>query len=315
MYVSRWRNWLWIVLVLLSPVVVVEARSEEQSSVVIHVLGVAQDAGNPQINCYEPRCVRIWESPVLGSAGSVLAMVINDAAFHLFDVSPGIPGQLFRLWQKTNLRLADLEGVWLTHAHIGHYAGLIYFGKEAAATKAAPVYAMPKMAGFLASNGPWSQLVADRNIIIRGLTDHQRVDVGPVSVTPWLVPHRDEYSETVGFLIEGPRKTALYLPDIDKWQKWSKSLEAVIAEVDLAFVDATFFSGDELPNRDLSEIPHPTVLETIELLETLPKALRTRVIFTHMNHSNPLLDPDSEASRWVFELGFRIAQIGDTFEL
>ncbi|MAI53951.1 MAG: hypothetical protein CBC55_06540 [Gammaproteobacteria bacterium TMED95] len=285
------------------------------ASVTVHVLGVAQDAGNPQINCYKPRCLRVWETPALSSAGSSLAVVVDAQSFHLFDVSPGLPKQLFRLWQDTGLSLDQLDGVWLTHAHMGHYTGLIHFGKEAAATYRKRVFAMPRMAKFLRTNGPWDQLVKDENIQLQGLSDHQAVRLPALTITPWQVPHRDEYSETVGYLIEGPSKSALYLPDIDKWQKWSKNLVEVIADVDFAFLDATFYSSEELPSRDLSEIPHPTVMETLDLLAAMPESLRQRVIFTHMNHSNPLHDPTSEAFKTVSQLGYRVARVGDQFAL
>ena len=126
------------------------------SKVVLHVLGVAQDAGYPQVNCYEPRCLPVWAQPELGSGASMLALVIDGRRFHLFDAAPTLPRQLYQFWTETSLTLGDLDGVWLTHAHMGHYAGLLHFGKEAASTRAVPVHAMPRMMAFLARNGPWS---------------------------------------------------------------------------------------------------------------------------------------------------------------
>jgi pyrroloquinoline quinone biosynthesis protein B len=285
------------------------------SKVVLHVLGVAQDAGYPQVNCYEPRCLPVWAQPELGSGASMLALVIDGRRFHLFDAAPTLPRQLYQFWTETGLTLGDLDGVWLTHAHMGHYAGLLHFGKEAANTRAVPVHAMPRMMAFLARNGPWRQLVSTQNIVVRPLTANTPVLIGAAKITPWLVPHRDEFSETVGYLIEGPNKRALYLPDIDKWQKWDQDLATVLKTVDVALLDATFFSGDELPGRDIALIPHPTVLESIALLKQLPRPVRSRVVFTHMNHTNPLLDPGSKATQSVLALGFKIARIGDRFDL
>ena len=285
------------------------------SSVAVQVLGVAQDAGYPQINCYEPRCLPVWENPRLGSGASMLALVIDGRRFHLFDAAPTLPQQLYQFWASTGLALTDLAGVWLTHAHMGHYAGLIHFGKEAASTRGVAVYAMPRMAEFLAENGPWSQLVSAQNIVVHQLSANNAVVVGPAKVTPWLVPHRDEFSETVGYLIEGPNKRALYLPDIDKWQKWHRDLVSVLQTVDVALLDATFFSADELPGRDLALIPHPTVLESVAMLRDLPRSVRSRVVFTHMNHTNPLLDPASPETQQVLSMGFKIARVGDRFDL
>ena len=102
---------------------------------------------------------------------------------------------------------------------MGHYAGLIHLGRESANTKKTPVYAMSRMAQFLRSNGPWSQLVDLENISIQARSkQYRQFLVSPrLTVTPLVVPHRDEFSETVGFLIEGQSKRALYIPDIDKW--------------------------------------------------------------------------------------------------
>ena len=70
---------------------------------------------------------------------------------------------------------------------------------------------------------------------------------------PFLVPHRDEFSETVGFEIKGENKTAVFIPDIDKWSKWNSDLKELIKRVDYAFLDATFYKNGEIPSRDMSE--------------------------------------------------------------
>ena len=285
------------------------------SKVVLHVLGVAQDAGYPQVNCYEPRCLPVWAQPELGSGASMLALVIDGRRFHLFDAAPTLPRQLYQFWTETGLTLGDLDGVWLTHAHMGHYAGLLHFGKEAANTRAVPVHAMPRMMAFLARNGPWRQLVSTQNIVVRPLTANTPVLIGAAKITPWLVPHRDEFSETVGYLIEGPHKKALFIPDIDKWNRWELNLATELKKVDYAFLDATFYSAKELGNRDMSQIPHPSVLETIQTLKDFSMEERAKVIFTHFNHTNPLLDNASEATKKVLALGFKIGRIHDRFPL
>lgn len=61
-----------------------------------------------------------------------------------------------------------------------------------------------------------------------------------LKITPFLVPHRDEYSETVGYKIEGDNKTALFIPDIDKWNKWNRDIIEEVKKVNYAFVDASF---------------------------------------------------------------------------
>jgi pyrroloquinoline quinone biosynthesis protein B len=183
----------------------------------------------------------------------------------------------------------------------------MYFGREAMGSKNMPVYVMPKMREYLSSNGPWDQLVKLNNIAIKELSSQRKVDLGTISITPFLVPHRDEYSETVGFKIKGPRKTALFIPDINKWSEWNTDLVEEVQKVDYAFLDATFFDDMELPGRDMSKIPHPFVIETMETLEDLTYEQKSKVWFIHMNHTNPLLDGDSLESKLVFDKGFRVA--------
>ena len=189
-------------------------------------------------------------------------------------------------------------------------------GKEALGAKGISVYAMPKMSFFLKENGPWSQLVKLGNIRLVNLDKNIKVSVlGKIKVTPLLVPHRDEFSETVGYKIEGPSKTVLFIPDIDKWLLWDQNLIDLLETVDMAFIDGTFFSAKEVNYRPISEIPHPLVEETIKFLSDQKESVKNKVYFIHMNHTNPLLDPNSDSTKWVVKQGFNIARIGQEFEL
>lgn len=198
----------------------------------------------------------------------------------------------------------------LTHAHIGHYTGLMHLGREVLGAHEIPVYAMPRMCEFLQHNGPWDQLVRLGNIELRSLEDGTEIRLNPrISVTPLLVPHRDEYSETVGFIIRGPRRSILWLPDIDKWERWATPLESVLARVDVAYVDGTFYSADELPGRDLREIPHPLMIETMDRLEAQPFEVHGKIRFVHLNQSNPALR-DTRVRAGIEKRGFAVAEEG-----
>ena len=273
----------------------------------IYVLGVAQDAGYPQAACYREHCMPGWEDRDRRITTSSIAVVDTDASY-LFDATPDFPDQLYRL--NTAAPDATLSGIFLTHAHIGHYTGLMHLGREVMGASAMPVYAMPRMKAFLETNGPWSQLVSLRNIALQPLQDETTLRLGAISVTPFTVPHRDEYSETVGYRIDGPNKSAVFVPDIDKWEKWSTNIVDVVRDVDYTLIDATFFADGELPNRAMSEVPHPFVVESMALFDALADEERSRVIFIHMNHTNPLLDTDSEAVERVIEAGYRVAREG-----
>lgn len=285
-------------------------------SAYLYILGVAQDAGYPQAGCYQPHCMPGWENKTLQRGATSIALIDPVAKTKiLFEATPNLPQQLYNLEQEAPSSQYTFEGVFLTHAHIGHYAGLMFFGHEAMGSNNIPVYAMPKMAEYLAKNGPWSQLVDYGNISLRGLQHNQALDVNGITVTPFLVPHRDEFSETVGYLIEGPSKTAVFIPDINKWSVWDTDIAELITQVDYAILDATFFDDGELPGRDMSKVPHPLVTETMQRLGALSTEQRNKVWFIHMNHTNPLLDADSQASKRVRAAGFNITSEGIRLEL
>ncbi|MGB5480857.1 MAG: MBL fold metallo-hydrolase, partial [Eudoraea sp.] len=197
-----------------------------------------------------------------------------------------------------------------------HYTGLMYLGREGLGASNIKVFAMPVMDSYLRDNGPWSQLVGNQNISLQSVNNKQEISLtSNLSVIPFLVPHRDEYSETVGYKIIGPNKTVLFIPDIDKWYKWESNIIDEIRQVDYAFLDAGFFSEEEIDNRDISEIPHPTVLESMELFDKLPAHEKNKVWFIHMNHTNPMLNPESEQSKLVISNGYHIARFKNIFEL
>jgi len=172
------------------------------------------------------------------------------------------------------------------------------------------------MKAYLETNGPWEQLVSNKNISLEEIHDTEEISLSTnLKIIPIRVPHRDEYSETVGFKIIGPNKSVLFIPDIDKWQKWNTSVVEAVSDVDYAFIDATFYDGGEINNREISEIPHPFVIETMDLFKDQSRAIRNKIHFIHLNHTNPLLDPDSEQTKEVLSKGFHIARSNDIIAL
>ena len=274
------------------------------------ILGVAQDAGYPQIGATQE-----FIATELGMRTRqkvvALGVVDEDAGQKfLFEATPDLPAQLFALNEVLPTPGTLPTGIFLTHGHMGHYTGLMYLGREASGATAVPVYAMPRMASFLTTNAPWSQLVTLQNIQLRPLATGQEITLNPaLKVRPFLVPHRDEFTETVGYEITGRHKKAVFIPDIDKWSKWPTCLPDVVKKADYVLIDATFYRNGEIP-RDMAEVPHPFVEETSKLLQTLPAAERAKVYFIHFNHTNPLLNPDSPERREVQRQGFKVATEG-----
>lgn len=280
------------------------------------VLGTAQDGGYPHIGCQKTCCATVYNGKKKRKSVVSLGLIdIENQQKWLFDASPDMHTQLATIDQHHLNSKTIIDGVFLTHAHIGHYTGLMYFGREAYGKKNTPVFAMPKMKQFLTNNGPWSQLVSLNNITLRKLKqDSTMVLNDKLKVTPFIVPHRDELSETVGYKIEGNTKTALFIPDIDKWHKWSKNIIDEVNKVDYAFLDATFLNQYEV-KRAMSEVPHPFIEETIQLFKNEPSTTKNKVIFIHFNHTNPTLQEHSKERKKIEKLGFRFASEGANYEL
>ena len=280
----------------------------------VTVLGVAQDGGSPHIGCTKSCCRALWDHPERWRRVVSLGIVDPDSGERwLVEATPDLPDQLNALLAVTaGARPASLAGVLVTHAHIGHYPGLMYFGREAQGADGVPVFAMPRMASFLETNGPWDQLVRLGNIRIVRLEDGGSMPLnGRITVRAFTVPHRDEYSETVGYRITGPDRSVLFIPDVDKWDTMASPIEDLVRDVDVAYLDGTFFDAAELPGRDMSEIPHPFIVESLARFAGLPAAERAKIRFIHLNHSNPALDPDSTARRRILGAGMTVAVRGE----
>ena len=276
----------------------------------IYILGNVQDAGLPHIGCKHEFCKEKFNEFEEYFTTSIAVVDPVNQKYILFEASPDLPYQLNYLEKKIFKKFLLPESVFITHAHIGHYAGLMYFGREALGSKNLKVNVLPRMANFLKTNGPWSQLVNINNIKIKNLAFNESIsELTNISVTPIQVPHRDEYSETAGFIIKGKNKKALFIPDIDKWQKWDKDLIQIAQEFDYLLLDATFFDSKEI-DRDISEIPHPLVTETMDILKNLSKENKNKVYFIHMNHTNYMLDDKSELSELITNKGFNIDRLG-----
>ena len=294
-----------------------EVKNETKPNQYITILGISQDAGYPQIDCDKECCNAYYEGTEPKKLISCLGLVdLLSKQKWLFDATPDISLQVLDL-KKNHLDNGKvIDGIFLTHAHIGHYTGLMYLGFEALGGNNIPVYSMPRMKTYLENNGPWSQLLAFKNIELRQLQNDSIINLNnELKVTPILVPHRDEYSETVGYKIEGNNKSALFIPDIDKWYKWERNIIEEVKKVDYAFLDASFFRDGEIKGRDMSKIPHPFTTETTSLFENETVETKSKIYFIHFNHTNPTILESHHLKDSIQNLGFNFAKEGDVFEL
>lgn len=311
------QNFKLFALVVLFLLVSGTASAQAQGPYLV-VLGVAQDGGIPQTGT---KSHPAWTNPGLRRAATSLGLVDPESSERwIFEATPDLKNQLHRFDEVFPVTGSPgLAGIFLTHAHIGHYTGLMLLGHESLGARDVPVFAMPRMRSFLEQNGPWDQLVRYGNIQIRALEDGKAESISSnLKVTPFRVPHRQEYSEVVGFRISGPQRTALFIPDIDSWEEWAEaghSLEDVIRGVDIAYLDATFYADGEVRGRDMSGFPHPRITHTMKLLSHLPSEQRGKIRFIHLNHTNPAVLADRPARRAILEAGFRVAEEGEIVHL
>jgi pyrroloquinoline quinone biosynthesis protein B len=304
-------------LTLLASLLLATAQPDAtpRCSVELVVLGVAQDGGAPQMgNSGDPA----WTDPSLRRLATSLGVVNRGTGErYLFEATPDMRDQLYRLDEimPTEAR-PGLNGIFLTHAHMGHYTGLMFLGFESMGAREVPVYAMPDMTNFLFTNGPWDQLVRYQNITLEHLEDQLTVELDGLSVTPFEVPHRQEYTEVVGYRIAGPDRAALFLPDIDSWEEWDElgtRIEDMIADVDVAYLDATFFANGEIPGRDMSGFPHPFIAHSMSRFASLPVEERAKIRFIHFNHTNPVRYLDAPERQQIRDAGFDLADEGERY--
>lgn len=173
-----------------------------------------------------------------------------------------------------------------------------------------PCYCSRSMEAMLTENAPWSLLVDEGRLVFPRIAMDEWVDVdGVFDVKMVPVPHRPEFSDTVGYLFRGARQTILYVPDIDSWEAWDRPVEEMVRGVDVALLDGSFYSGQEVPGRSVEDIPHPLVPHTMDRLQDVVRS-GSRVVFIHLNNTNPLLDAGGPQEREVERTGFEVARRG-----
>lgn len=269
--------------------------TDESYMPTVEVLGISQDAGVPQIGCRCEQCNAARSSD--GQKRYATSLLLSDDGKYLFDATPDIQFQIATI----------PDGVFLTHAHLGHLPGLLFFGQEAANADRIPVYLTEGLADVIRNSPPLNILVENNNLTLEHLAPHATVVLGDVTIEGRPVKHRESLpTNTFAYMIEGPERSLLYMTDIDEW---STATQQLVTQADIALVDGTFWSEDEISRT--GEVPHPYVRESIDKLDSE----RTDIYFTHLNHSNPLLNRESEEYTQVRGAGFDIVSAGTTFEL
>ena len=125
----------------------------------------------------------------------------------------------------------------------------MYLGREALGAQGVPVYATARMARFLRENGPWSQLVALGNIALREIEPGREFALTPdLKATALAVPHRDEWSDTVGYVVAGPSRVAALHPGHRQvGEVGAADSRTRSPQVAAALLDGTFYAPRSCP--------------------------------------------------------------------
>ncbi len=276
----------------------------------LYILGTTQDGGYPHPGCTESCCKAVINRERFASSIAIVDEL--NKQYWLIDITPDYKEQIHFISSFN----CTLKGVFITHAHIGHYIGLTNFGLEIMNLNRIPIYLMPQMRNFVQNNDMLNQLILNNNIEIHNLSNNKPISINPTfEVIPFEVPHRNELSETVGFKIKGVKESAIYIPDIDTWDNWEEKLIELVYSNNILFIDGTFYVKEEIKNRDVSKIPHPEITETMKLLSDLDCDIKKRVYFTHLNHTNDVLRKYTSSYKEVINSGFNVAEEQQKFSI
>tara|TARA_B100000767_G_C19705113_1_gene510177 strand:- start:596 stop:1333 length:738 start_codon:yes stop_codon:yes gene_type:complete len=226
-------------------------------------------------------------------------------------------GDQFTLWGQTRV-----DHLLLTHAHFGHVDGLGLFGRETLSAQGIHLHVSEEMYHLVDQTPQWNLMVQQGVFEIQTFAVGSALfNQGSLKIEPVRIPHRDELSDMHAFIIRGPNKSLLFLPDHDTWDETlavhnSTSIREWLSKmnVDIALIDGTFWSEDELGGRNQAHVPHPPVLQTLKMLDE-KKDGDPEILFTHLNHTNPLYNQGGEQMRQVSKQGWGVAHQGQRFTL
>ena len=293
------------------------------SGVSVTILGTAQDGGIPQAGCSCERCNEAHKDLKLRKYPVSLGIIGTDGSKHIIEVTKNLSEQLM-IWSTNGNELFIPETVSITHLHLGHVEGIGQFGKPVMASKEVDVFLSHKNKNIFDERSDIKLMIEENNIRTHAKNFNQLFE--PMqgcgfSLQFISIPHRSELGDTAAIIIKGNKRNILFMPDQDSWKEtleyYSKeNIREFLKMFDIneALIDGTFWSMEELPGRNISEIPHPTIQDSLKLLgkrmENDP-----RISFLHLNHSNPVNDIGSKQRKIVEENGWRVSEIGDVLKL
>jgi len=293
------------------------------SGVSVTILGTAQDGGIPQAGCSCQRCLDAHRDLKLRKYPVSLGILGVDGTKHIIEITKNLSEQLV-IWTPEKNDLFIPETVSITHLHLGHIEGIGQLGKPVMGLREVDVYLSPKNKDVFDNRSDIVLMEDEGNIRTHSKNFYhpfEPKDGCGFSLQFIPIPHRSELGDNAAIIIKVEGKSILFMPDQDSWSDTLDyhSKENIrdflkMFDIDEALIDGTFWSMDELPRRDISKIPHPTIQETIQLLGRKREG-DPEISFLHLNHSNPVNDLGSEQRKVVEENGWKISEIGDVLKL
>jgi pyrroloquinoline quinone biosynthesis protein B len=272
------------------------------------LLGTVQDGGFPHVGCACEACTIAARHPDQHRRVACLGLVTSKG-IALVDATPDFASQVRSLADSAG-KPPDrpLRAILVTHLHAGHILGLPLLGREGWAGTGTPLWATESCLRFLETHPPFSRLFAEGHLEPRVLHLGWDTSLDELVIQPIPVPHRSEEGDAVGYRIEGPGRSLFYAPDLDTI---GPEVLSHVRGVDVAILDGTFFRKRELHRDDANAVPHPAIADTMSAVSRLD----TKIVFTHLNHTNPALDAESRERRAVEALGMRVGAENEMFEL
>jgi pyrroloquinoline quinone biosynthesis protein B len=323
----------------------------------VRVLGSAAGGGFPQWNCACRNCQRIRAGKLHGRARSQtqLAFTTDNQVWFLLSASPDLRAQILATaelrpgncsgapgYEKT--AVSPIAGLFLPSADVDSIVGMLHLREFHSFF----VFATPSVQRILQDENRIFQVLDRADPPAKWITLASKTRLGchldeELGSTPEFlcttVPLGGVYPDyvsgelkrflsreeaTSALVIQKGDKRLFYAPSIPietAAQAWSAGgWKSCMENSDVAFVDATFWSDDELlqtgrSKKTAREIGHLPLSGPGGLLEQYPKNTKSRRILIHINNTNPILDEDSPEHRAVLDAGFEIAYDGMDLEL
>lgn len=295
---------------------------------IVRVLGSAAGGGVPQWNCACANCDAARRGAAPRRSQSSLAISSGGESWLLLNCSPDVAQQIEsypRLHPRAG-RSTPIGGILITDANVDHLGGLAVLRQRGArgfrirssAVVGAVAAAQPAFAPFSMPPHRWIEAPLDAFCANDGEGDvvGTAISVRTIAV-PGTTPGYDGRRRVPGAVVAyeiAERESDVRLLFAPVFSAIDAQLRRAIEGSTVAFLDGSFYSDDELQSSGLLDKParalgHQPVGGGDGTLAQL-RGSASRRIFTHVNNSNPMLDPASAAFEAVRDSGAEIAYDG-----